>query len=145
MFKLSTKGLYGTRLMLDLALNYGNGPISLKKVADRQEISSKYLGNLVSDLKKERLVLANRGAYGGYELSRSPSEITLSEVVQAVEGPLEISKCVTSSKCKRQHLCIVRDVWKEVSDKVQGTLDSITLQDMVNKQIKKQGSTSYNI
>ena len=96
MMKLSTKGRYGARLMLELALEYGKGPVLLKEVAERQEISEKYLGHLISPLKAAGLINSTRGAHGGYTLAKASKDITLAEVVQAVEGNLSVVECVSS-------------------------------------------------
>lgn len=136
--KLSTKGRYGARLMLDLALHYGQGSVLLKDVAEHQEISEKYLGHLIPPLKAAGLINSTRGAHGGYILARSPQEITLAEVIQAVEGGMELVECVTApSVCNRVDFCVTRDIWCLVGGKMRETLGSITLQDMVDRQRQK--------
>ncbi|MBM3237603.1 Rrf2 family transcriptional regulator [Candidatus Poribacteria bacterium] len=133
--KLSTKGRYGVRLMIDLALHYGEGPILLKDIARRQEVSEKYLWNLTMPLKIAGLINSTRGPQGGYTLAKQPSEINLKEIVRVLEGPLCIVECVDNpSLCKRSQTCIARDVWSDISDKISQTLESITLQDMVEKK-----------
>jgi Rrf2 family protein len=139
--RLSTKGRYGARLMLDLALHYGLGPVLLKDVAERQEISEKYLGHLIPPLKSAGLVNSSRGAHGGYILARSPKDITLAEVIQAVEGGMELVECVTApSVCNRIEFCVTRDIWSLLGGKMREALGSITLQDMVDRQRQKFGS-----
>jgi Rrf2 family protein len=141
MLKLSTKGQYGTRLMLELAIGYGKGPIPLNQIARKQGLSIKYLGNLITILKKEKLATANRGALGGYELAKAPADITLADVVQAVEGPLAVSECINSDKCKRLQFCVVRNIWKDVSDKLTSILNNVNLQDIVDMETKRQNQT----
>ena len=146
--KLSTKGRYGARFMLDLALHYGEGPVLLKDLASRQELSEKYLGHLVPPLKTAGLVASSRGAHGGYSLARHPSEITLVEVVEAVEGPLVIVECVKAPDvCTRSATCVTRDVWCEVASTIQGVLASITLDTMVSRHRAKAKSdvVTYSI
>ena len=139
MMKLSTKGRYGARLMLDLALHYGKGSLLLKDVAKRQEISEKYLGHLILPLKAAGLINATRGAHGGYTLAKAPENITLREVIQAVEGEMAVVECVSSPKvCSRVDFCVTRDIWSLMSEKITEILDSTTLQDMVNRQGEKQ-------
>ena len=139
MMKLSTKGRYGARLMLDLALNYGKTPVLLKDVAKRQEISEKYLGHLIPPLKAAGLINSTRGAHGGYTLARPPQNITLKEVVRAVEGEMAVVECVTTPGiCHRVKFCVTRDIWSLMSEKITEVLDSTTLQDMVNRQGEKQ-------
>ena len=137
--KLSTKGRYAARLMLDLAANYDKGSIYLKDIARRQEISEKYLGHLTPLLKTAGLINSSRGAHGGYTLSRPPQEISLREVVLAVEGNLTLTECVATPKiCHRVKVCVTRDIWSRLSEKMLELLESTTLQDMVNMQSQKQ-------
>ncbi len=139
--KLSTKGRYGARFMLDLALHHGEGPVLLKHVASRQELSEKYLGHLIPPLKTAGLVSSSRGAHGGYSLAKHPSEITLVEVVEAVEGQLVVAECVKSPEiCTRSATCVARDVWSEVARAIQGVLGAITLETMVNRHNEKAES-----
>ena len=146
--KLSTKGRYGTRLMLDLALRYGQGPLFLKDIAQRQEISEKYLSHLMLPLKAAGLVNSARGAHGGYVLAKPPKKTTLDEIIRALEGRLVLAECVTAPDvCHRKDICVTRDIWCLLGDKMIEVLDSITLEDMVNRQRQKQDSQSltYNI
>ena len=148
MMRLSTKGRYAARLMLELALQYGKGPVLLKEVAKRQEISEKYLGHLISPLKTAGLINSTRGAHGGYTLAKAPRDITLAEVVQAVEGNLSVVECVSSPEvCSRVEVCVTRDIWSQLSEKMMEILESITLQDMVelHRQKQKAHSLMYSI
>ena len=141
MMRLSTKGRYGARLMLELALSYGKerGPVLLKDIAERQEISQGYLEHLLPPLRAAGLVRSTRGAHGGYTLARAPQDITLGEVVQVLEGSMAVVECVTAPEvCPRVNLCITRDIWKEITEKITGALESVTLQDMINRQKKKE-------
>jgi Rrf2 family protein len=137
--KLSTRGRYAARLMLDLALHRDDGFVHLKDLAARQEISQKYLGQLVPPLKKAGLISANRGAHGGYRLAKPPGDIRLGEIVWAVEGDLSVVECVTSPEvCDRIAFCVTRDIWGLLRQRIVETLDSITLEDMVDRHWKKQ-------
>jgi len=139
LMKLSTKGRYGTRLMLDLALHSDNGPVLLKDIAEREEISEKYLGQLVTPLKAAGLVNSSRGAHGGYNLAKAPKDITLKDVVRAAEGNLALVECVVTPKvCSRVSACVSRDIWDELSEKMSEFLESITLAEMVARYRKKQ-------
>ena len=141
MIKLSTKGRYGTRLMLDLALSYGKKPVLLKDIAERQEISVGYLEQIMPGLKAAGLINSSRGAHGGYTLARAPSDITLKEVVMALEGSLTLVECVKTPKvCKRIDFCVTRDLWRELTEKMKDTLNSKTLQDLVDQHKEKQKS-----
>jgi len=147
MMRLSTKGRYGARLMLDLAIHYNDGFVLLKDIAKRQDISEGYLEHLLPHLKSAGLVNSLRGARGGYKLAKAPSEISLKEVVQALEGPLAPVECVIApSVCKKVNFCVTRDIWKELGEKISKTLESITLKDMVEMQKNKEdASLIYSI
>ena len=125
--------------MLELALHYGNGPILLKDIAERQEISEKYLGHLIPLLKAKGLINSSRGAHGGYMLAKEPQAITLKEVIQTLEGSLSLSECVDAPRvCHRFQSCVTRDILEEMSYKMVEVLESTTLQDMVNRYREKQ-------
>jgi len=133
--KLSTKGRYGVRLMIDLAAHYGEGPVLLREIAKRQEISEKYLSNLINPLKATGLLEATRGVHGGYVLGKAPSEITMRDIVQAVEGPVCLVDCVEKPACcNRTSLCIAHELWREAAEGMSGVLGKYTLADMVDRQ-----------
>ena len=136
--KLSTKGRYGTRAMLDLALHYGEGPIQLKDVAARQQISERYLEQLVLSLKAGGLLKSVRGAKGGFILARPPSEIKLIEIIQTLEGSICPVACVDDPNlCSRVDTCVTRDIWGEMGKAMTQILESQTLQDLVERQKQK--------
>ncbi len=133
--KLSTKGRYATRAMLDLAINQGEGPVLLKDIAQRQQISLSYLEHLVTPLITAGLIRSTRGAKGGVSLAKSPQEIKLSEIIQLLEGSLAPVECVNNPKlCSRSELCVARDVWSELKEAMNGILEATTLQDLVERQ-----------
>ena len=139
--KLSTRGRYGVRMMMDLALHNGAGPILLKDIALRQDISEKYLWQLINPLKMAGLVNSLRGAHGGYILGKAPAAISLKEILQVLEGPLCLVDCVDNpSLCKRSPSCISRDIWGEASKNMLQALEETTLAVMVEKQQKKAHS-----
>lgn len=131
--KLSTKGRYGLMAMYQLAQDYGEGPISLKHVAEKQGLSENYLEQLFSNLKKEGLLTSTRGAYGGYMLSRKPDEITVGQVLRSLEGQMSPSECVAEDgfDCARDDSCATRWVFAKIKDSIDRVIDSITLEDMV--------------
>lgn len=136
--KLSTRGRYGVRLMLDLALHYGEGPILLRDIAERQEISEKYLWQLINPLKTTGLVNSLRGAHGGYVLGKPPEAISIKAILQVLEGPLCLVDCVDNpALCERSLSCICRDIWGEASKNMQQTLEDTTLAAMVERQKEK--------
>ena len=131
--RLSTRGHYGLKAMFDLAHNYGSGPISLKTVAERQNLSDHYLEQLIAMLRKAGLVKSMRGAKGGYFLAREPSEIRVGDVIRALEGPIAPVHCVSEidpGSCNEADYCITRTVWARVRDGIAKVLDSITLADL---------------
>jgi Rrf2 family protein len=125
--------------MLDLALHYGEGPIFLKDIAQRQGISGKYLWQLINPLKAVGLINSQRGAHGGYVLGRAPEGISVKEILQILEGSLCLVDCVDHpSFCERSSFCIARDVWREASKNMQQTLENTTLAAMVSRQKEKR-------
>lgn len=145
--KLSTKGRYGVRLMIDLALHNGEGPVLLKDIARRQGISEKYLWNLINPLKTVGFVQSIRGAHGGYKLAKDPAEISLKDIMRVLEGPLCLVDCVENpSSCKRSSTCITRDVWCEASQSFINTLESMTLEKMIDRhRLKGTEAAEYCI
>ncbi len=144
--KLSTRGRYGVRLMFDLALNGGNGPVSLKDIAARQEISEKYLSNLIPPLRSSGLINSVRGSQGGYVLGRDPREITLKDILLVLEGPMHLVECAGQPEvCSRSTDCLVRDVWSEVGTKMLDALASTTIASMAEKQKQREEVPSYSI
>ena len=137
--KLSTKGRYGTRALLDLALHWGEGPVLLKDIARRQEISPSYLEHLIAPLIAGGIVRSTRGAKGGISLARPPEEIRLSEVVQLLEGSIAPVECVNNpGVCSRSELCVTRDIWTKLKRAMNEVLESTTLQDLVEQQKRKE-------
>ncbi len=136
--KLSTRGRYGLRALLDLALHQGEGLVLLKDIARRQEVSLPYLEHLIAPLIAAGLVKSTRGARGGVLLLRSPSDIKLSEIIQLLEGSIAPVDCVNDPKvCHRSGSCVTRDIWIEMKVAMSQVLDSTTLQDLVERQRQK--------
>jgi Rrf2 family protein len=136
--KLSTRGRYGVRAMLELALHSGKGPVPLRDLASRQEISAKYLEQLLIPLKGAGLVKSVRGARGGYLLARDPEHISLYDIVRSLEGPLAPVECVQDPQyCDRVGGCTVHLVWGEMGTMLVDFLSGMSLADMVVKQKEK--------
>jgi len=143
--KLSTRGRYGLRALLDLALHQGEGLVLLKDIARRQEVSLPYMEHLITPLIAAGLVKSTRGARGGVLLLKPPAEIKLSEVVQLLEGSIAPVDCVNDPKvCHRSASCVTRDVWVEMKDAMSQVLDSTTLQDLVERQ-RQKGQTEIGM
>jgi Rrf2 family protein len=126
--------------MLELAFHYGEGPIELKEIAKRENISLKYLEQVINPLRAAGLVKSIRGSKGGYSLAKPPSEICLYDVVEILEGPLNLLECLVDAKaCQRVQFCVTRDIWKEVSEAISKIFYAVTLEDMVNRKKEKEG------
>ena len=136
--KLSTRGRYGTRALLDLAL-HEEGPVLLKDIAQRQQISLQYLEHLITPLIAAGIIRSTRGARGGISLAKPPEQVKLSEVIQLLEGSIAPAECVNNpGVCSRSELCVTRDIWGELKKAMNGILESTTLQDLVERQKRKE-------
>jgi len=139
--KLSTRGRYGTRVLLDLALHRDEEPVLLKNIARRQQISLPYLEHLITPLIAGGVVRSTRGPRGGVSLAKSPEEVRLSEVIQLLEGSIAPAECVNNpGVCVRSELCVTRDIWGELKKAMDEVLESTTLQDLVERQKRKEQS-----
>jgi Rrf2 family cysteine metabolism transcriptional repressor len=137
--RLSTRGRYGTRALLDLALHQDEKPVLLKDIAEREQISVRYLEHLITPLIAGGIVRTTRGAKGGVSLVKPPAEIRLSEVIQLLEGSVAPVECVNSPGiCSRSKLCVTRDIWEQLKQAMDEILESTTLQDLVERQRRKE-------
>jgi Rrf2 family transcriptional regulator, cysteine metabolism repressor len=132
----STKSEYGVRVMVHLARRHGPGPEPLAEIAKAENLPLPYLEQLVSRLRRAGLVSSTRGAHGGYELARPPAEITMGDVLRALEGPIAPMICASddpehATSCDRSSHCTVNILWVRVRDAIAGTLDGMTLADLV--------------
>ena len=137
--KLSTKGRYGLKAMLDLAIHNSEGQISLKSIAERQDISENYLEQLFAILRKSGLVKSTRGSQGGYVLAQSPEKISVGCILRALEGSLAPVDCVMENdpqQCSRSEECVTRFIWAKIRDSVNQVVDSISLEDLINEYNK---------
>ena len=135
--KLSTKGKYGVRAVFEIARNYGKGPLTIKEIADRQGISFSYLEQILHRLGKAGLIESVRGPAGGYLLARKPSNLTIGDIVRALEGPIALSHCLEpgeSDECNQADDCVARMVWAKVGAKIEEALDSISFNDLLLQQ-----------
>jgi len=140
MIKLSTKGRYGTRLMLNLGKRFLDGeiPVVLKDVSNEEQISIRYLEQIIIPLKMNKLVKSVRGAGGGHTLAKDPSKIKLIEIIEALEGPIALVDCVDDDDaCGRIPLCATYEVWKEASTMLRKYFEKITLQELIDTWHKK--------
>lgn len=132
--KLTSKGRYAVTAMIDIALNQDKGAITLSLISERQGISLSYLEQLFAKLKKAGLVSSARGPGGGYRLSRIASEISISEIIRAVDESIDARKCAGKSNCHGGEECLSHSLWTDLSDTIDSFLKSITLQGVVDKK-----------
>lgn len=134
--KISSKGRYGIKLMLDLAVYYKSGPVKIKEIAGRQGISEKYLEQIVSVLNKASYVKSSRGAKGGYELTAPPETYTIGMILRVMEGSLAPVDCVgvNGKPCKNKDNCVTVKIWQRLDDAINSVLDDIKLSDLVDWQ-----------
>jgi len=147
LMKLSTKGRYGLRAMLDMAQNEEEGPIASHTIAQRQDISERYLEQLLIPLKQAGLVKSIRGSQGGYILGRAAKDISVGDIIRVLEGPLAPVDCVNEvnpDDCKRADNCVTRLIWAKVRDSVSDILDSYSLEDLVNESHKMSKPVAIN-
>jgi Rrf2 family protein len=133
--KISTKGRYGLRTLMDIALHQKQGPVPLNDISARQRISAKYLWQVLNPLRTAGLLNVVRGAHGGYALARPPEQITLLDVVSILEGPVSIVDCVVGPEtCGRSETCASRSIWDEVNTVLVDALRAISLADVIERQ-----------
>ena len=131
--KISTKGRYGLRILIDLAMHDPARPRLIRDIAQSQQISEKYISRLVIGLRRAKLIRSVRGVKGGFHLAKAPEKITLLEILETMEGPISVVDCVRSpEKCKRGTLCPARDIWQELNDGIRALTENITLDDILN-------------
>ena len=140
--KISTKGRYALRLMIDLAMNDEGNPIRIKDVAMRQNISDKYLEQIISVLNKAGYVKSVRGPQGGYTLKKKPEDYTVGMILRLTEGSLAPVACAEEEEtdCERQGGCVTYILWKKITDAINGVVDTVTLKDLVDWQLEKDNN-----
>lgn len=134
--KLSTKGRYAVMALADIALHASHGPVALATVAERQDISLDYLEQLFLKLRKAGLVDSARGPGGGYRLARDAEDIRISEIVLAVDEPLQVTRCIGDAieGCTHGEKCLTHDLWSALGRQIYGFLSAVTLGDVVNRR-----------
>lgn len=137
--KISTKGRYAVTLMLDLALHNNGEPVSLKDIAKRQDISEKYLEQIISVLNKAGYVRSIRGPQGGYFLAKNPEEFTVGMILRTTEGDLAPVSCVGSEGpgCDKILDCVTVKIWQQINDAINNVVDNITLSDLIDWHTEK--------
>lgn len=138
--RLTTKGRYAVTAMLDLSLNYGAGAITLADISERQGISLSYLEQLFARLRKQGLVSSSRGPGGGYRLSRSAENITVLDVISAVDEKVDSTQCHGKHNCHADEQCVSHELWESLSNQISSYLDGITLQQVVKDYERSRSS-----
>lgn len=140
--RLTTKGRFAVTAMIDLALRQGNGPVTLAGISDRQKISLSYLEQLFGKLRRHKIVSSVRGPGGGYRLARSMDEISVADVIVAVDEPLDATQCGGKENCQDEQRCMTHDLWSSLNKRMFEYLDSVSLGDLVAKQKQKPAEVS---
>lgn len=142
--RLTTKGRFAVTAMLDLALHGDNGPVTLSGISERQKISLSYLEQLFGKLRRRELVESVRGPGGGYHLARTAAEVSVADIIRAVEEPLDSTQCGGRENCHDSHRCMTHDLWEELNTTVFGFLDGVKLSQLVERQRTKPVSVVRN-
>ena len=143
--KVSAKGRYGLRILLDVALHQERGPVALRDISRRQAISHKYLWQVIHPLQAAGLLRATRGARGGYVLARAPEEISIRDIVNILEGPISVVACITApDTCERSVSCIAREAWAEIETKLNDAMRSITLKELIRRHKEQESRRALN-
>ena len=143
--KLSTRSRYGLRLLYRLALNYERGPVQLSDIAQKEDISEKYLGQIIIQLRSSGIVGSVRGPQGGYYLTRHPAQVTVMKALTVLEGSLHPVECVETGRCGRAGECGTRWIWEMLNQRITETLTGITLEDMIDWRGRETGAATYII
>ncbi len=131
--KLSTKGRYGVKAMVDIAIHSANEHVSIKSIAERQNISEYYLEQLFAQLRKAGIIKSTRGHFGGYALSKPPDQISVYDIIEVLEGSIEVSDCIEdTASCANIECCATRLLWVRIKESIDNVLKSTTLKDIVD-------------
>ena len=139
MLKLSNRGLYGVKALYELAMRYGGTPITIREISEIHGLPVAFLEQVLHTLKKEELVESHRGANGGYSLARAPEEITIGDVVRALEGPIALCDCLRNPEgedvLEKERHCVTSHLYRKLSRKVEESFDSITLKELLSETV----------
>jgi Rrf2 family transcriptional regulator, iron-sulfur cluster assembly transcription factor len=132
--RLTTKGRFAVTAMIDLGLRHGNGPVTLAGISDRQKISLSYLEQLFGKLRRHGLVESVRGPGGGYNLAKPLDQVSVADIIIAVDEPLDATRCGGLANCQDEERCMTHDLWMSLNEKIYEFLSSVTLKEMVERQ-----------
>ena len=131
--RLTTKGRFAVTAMIDLAMQDGERPVTLADISDRQKISLSYLEQLFGKLRRRALVTSVRGPGGGYQLAKSGGEVSVAEIIRAVDEPIDATQCGGRENCKDERKCLTHDLWASLNERIFEYLNSVTLAQLVDK------------
>ena len=140
--RLTTKGRFAVTAMMDLALRHGGGPVTLAQISARQKISLSYLEQLFGKLRRRQLVDSVRGPGGGYRLAKDMSVITVSEIILAVDEPIDATQCAGKENCKDEQKCLTHDLWATLNSRIFDYLESVSLRQLVENQRSKDSGVN---
>ncbi len=143
--RLTTKGRFAVTAMIDVAMRQHEGPVTLAGISERQRISLSYLEQLFGKLRRHRLVASTRGPGGGYQLERAMDQTTVSDIIFAVDEPLDATQCGGKENCHDDHRCMTHDLWANLNVRMRDYLDSVTLADLVEHQNHKTRSGATTV
>lgn len=143
--RLTTKGRYAVTAVLDLAFHQEKGPVSLAAISERQDISLSYLEQLFAKLRRNNIVNSTRGPGGGYTLQRNAEEISVSDIILAVDETVKMAGCGDSEACQGDYQCLTHDLWQELSNEIKGFLDGISLAEVMDNQKVKEVSLRQDV
>ena len=141
--RLTTKGRFAVTAMIDLALRQDKGPVALSRISERQDISLSYLEQLFGRLRRHELVSSSRGPGGGYRLGRESSDITVADIIYAVDEPIDATQCGGKQDCNDDDVCMTHELWAALSRHMVDYLDSVTVKDLVSQQQEKQQKNNF--
>ena len=141
--RLTTKGRFAVTAMIDLALRQDKGPVALSRISERQDISLSYLEQLFGRLRRHELVSSSRGPGGGYRLGRESSDITVADIIYAVDEPIDATQCGGKQDCNGNDVCMTHELWAALSRHMVDYLDSVTVKDLVSQQHDKQQKNNF--
>ena len=140
--RLTTKGRFAVTAMIDLALHDNDGPVALAEISERQKISLSYLEQLFGKLRRKELVGSVRGPGGGYRLAKAPQELSVADIILAVDEPIDATQCGGKENCRDEQKCITHDLWMELNAHIFEHLRAVTLGEMVSRQHRKTGGAA---
>lgn len=143
--RLTTKGRFAVTAMIDLGLRQHNGPVTLAAISQRQDISLSYLEQLFGKLRRHALVASTRGPGGGYTMGRPMAEVSVADVIYAVDEPLDATQCGGKENCDNDQRCMTHDLWSNLNRVMVDYLDSVTLQQLVDEQRERMASKGVNV